>query len=162
MSTLANGQKNSNAKRPAVYRDSEQRSHDPRWRNRQTLLGPAAGDPQQVMRQQTGGRIHTHSLTLIFSAMMSGSSQMDSTKKTCGGRAAAAAIAAVKGAARRNISGRRVNRRRRRHLVAVLLGEAQDDVPPLCSSVGGIKHLEVGGRRRRRKMSAELSRSFII
>lgn len=55
-----------------------------------------------------------------------------------------------------------MNRRRRRHLVAVLLGEAQDDVPPIWSGVGGIKHLEVGGRRRRRKMSQELSRSFLI
>lgn len=51
---------------------------------------------------------HTHSLTLIFSAMMSGSSQMDSTKKTCRGRAAARAEAAgviVKGDVRHDVSG---------------------------------------------------------
>lgn len=50
----------------------------------------------------------THSLTLIFSAMMSGSSQMDSTKKTWRGRTAAKAEAAggiVKGEVNYNFSG---------------------------------------------------------
>lgn len=60
-----------------------------------------------------------------------------------------------------------MNRRKQRHLVAVFLGKAQDDVPPLWGGVGGVKHLEARGRRkrarrRRRKMSMSFKKKAIF
>lgn len=72
-------------------------------------------------------------LTLMFSAMISGSSQIDSTKKTCGRGVSETRSRPGDGSAGRPGLA---------HFVASFLGEGQDEGPPLSGGVGGVEDLQ--------------------
>ena len=111
-----------------------------------TAPGPKLGSDSEHGNTHT----HTHTLTLIFSAMISGSSHIDSTKKTCVGETRSWS---------RGVLGFFfqvfIRNKRKTHLVSVLFGKAEDDLSALCRRVGGIKNLQ----RRVRVMNAQIKKN---